>query len=180
MHTRSLPKGQHAVNESERGDSRTAAGEAFSEFVVHVFRLDGLLTAAGDALAAPVGQTSARWRVLAAVDPTPRTVAQIARAWGLARQSVQRVADVLERDRLVTYEDNPEHRRAKLLRLTPHGHSVLRELQAAQSEWANALGQQVGATELQTANQLLARILQVLAHQHALEEQSEAAGELSP
>src|ERR1700752_2219945 len=100
---------QHAVN----------AAQAFGQLVVQVFRLEGALTVAGDALARPAGQTTARWRVLAAVEETPATVAQIARAWSLARQSVQRVADVLERDGLVTFEDNPSHRRAKLVRLTP-------------------------------------------------------------
>ena len=88
---------------------------------MRVFRLEGFLTAAGDALAAPAGQSSARWRVLAAVEDRPMTVAQIARAWSLARQSVQRIADLLVRDGLVAYEDNPEHRRAKLVRLTPAG-----------------------------------------------------------
>ena len=39
-----------------------------SELVVHAFRLNGLLTAAGDAMAEPAGQTTARWRVIAALD----------------------------------------------------------------------------------------------------------------
>src|SRR5919197_5544222 len=98
---------------------RTPAGEALSQLVVRVFQLNGLLTAAGDALARPAGQTTARWRVLAAVEAEPASVARIARAWSLARQSVQRVADDLERAGLVAYEDNPNHRRAKLVRLTP-------------------------------------------------------------
>src|SRR6201994_3076837 len=92
---------------------RQDAVKAFSDLVVRVFRLNGALTAAGDALAQPDGQTSARWRVLAAVEHEPMTVAQIARAWSLARQSVQRVADLLERDGLVTYEPNPAPRRAR-------------------------------------------------------------------
>ncbi len=54
----------------------------------------GLLTAAGDVLARPAGQTSARWQVLAAVEDAPATVADVARALGLARQSVQREADL--------------------------------------------------------------------------------------
>ena len=66
-----------------------------SELVVHVFRLNGLLIARGDAMAEPSGQTSARWRVLAAIDEQPLSVAQIARAWCLTRQSVQRIAEAL-------------------------------------------------------------------------------------
>jgi DNA-binding MarR family transcriptional regulator len=155
---------QHAGNRDARaGGPRTAAGEALSELVVHVFRLDGLLTAAGDALAGPTGQTTARWRVLAAVERAPMTVAQIARAWGLARQSVQRVADALERERLVTLVANPHHRRAKLVRLTPKGRTALGRIQHAQRAWANALGERVGEAELRVANTALAHVTRAVA-----------------
>jgi DNA-binding MarR family transcriptional regulator len=139
--------------------SRTVAGDALSELVVNVFRLDGMLTDVGDALAEPAGQTTARWRVLAAVEHRPLSVAQIARAWGFARQSVQRVADVLERDGLVSYEENPAHRRAQLVVLTPQGRSALRRIQAAQREWANATSERIGTDELRTANRILARVI---------------------
>jgi DNA-binding MarR family transcriptional regulator len=133
-----------------------------SQLIVLVFRLNGMLTAAGDALAQPAGQTSARWRVLAAVERTPMTVAQIARTWSLARQSVQRVADLLEQDGLVTYEANPAHRRASLVQLTPLGRSALRRIQAAQREWANGVGREIGVEDLATANRILARMLDTL------------------
>ena len=133
-----------------------------SRLTVLVFRLNGMLTAAGDALAQPVGQTTARWRVLAAVEHTPMTVAQIARAWSLARQSVQRVADVLEREGLVSYEPNPAHRRASLLRLTPDGRAALERIQAAQAEWAGAVGARVGARDLAAASRLLERVIAAL------------------
>ncbi len=136
-----------------------------SRLTVLVFRLNGLLTAAGDALAQPHGQTTARWRVLAAVEHTPMTVAQIARAWSLARQSVQRVADLLERDGLVSYEANPAHRRASLLRLTPEGRSALRRIQTAQREWADDVGREIGIDDLTTANRILARVLDALPRQ---------------
>ena len=129
---------------------------------MQVFRLDGALTAAGDALARPAEQTSARWRVLASVERQPLTVAQIARAWSLARQSVQRIADALEQDGLVGYEDNPGHRRAKLLRLTPEGASALAQIQAAQQAWANELGERIGTTDLDAASDVLARVLAAL------------------
>jgi DNA-binding MarR family transcriptional regulator len=119
-----------------------------------------MLKATGDKLAKPAGQTTARWRVLAAVEDEPMTVAQIARAWSLARQSVQRVADVLERDGLVTYEENPAHRRAQLVRLTPRGRSALRRIRAAQREWADALGDRIGTGDLQTASRILSRIIE--------------------
>lgn len=153
-----LPQRQNAVKVAER----TAAGDALSELVVHVFRLDGMLKATGDALAGPAGQTTARWRVLAAVEGTPMTVAQIARAWSLTRQSVQRIADLLERDGLVAYEENPAHRRAQLVRLTATGDAALRRIRAAQRDWANAVGDRIPADDLQAANRILARVIDAL------------------
>lgn len=130
--------------------------------MVTVFQLDGALTAAGDELARPAGQTTARWRVLAAVEREPLTVAQIARAWSFARQSVQRVADALERDGLIRYDENPAHRRAQLVRLSPAGAKALARIQSAQRAWAAELGARVGAADLETANVVLERLLTAL------------------
>jgi DNA-binding MarR family transcriptional regulator len=170
--TRSLPKRQHPVNgetaaprapRPARSTTRTPAGDAFSRLVVQVFRLNGVLTAAGDEMARPAGQSSARWRVLAAADHAPMTVAQIARALDLARQSVQRVADLLVGDGLATYVENPGHRRAKLVALTPSGRKALRTIQAAQRVWADAIGAQIGEAELNRANVTLDKALRTLA-----------------
>jgi DNA-binding MarR family transcriptional regulator len=144
-----VPNRQHTVK----------SAEAFSRLVVDVFRLNGMLSAAGDALAAPSGQTSARWRVLAAVEEAPKTVAQIARDWSLARQSVQRVADLLERDGLIAYEDNPAHRRASLVRPTPEGRAALRKIQNSQRAWATAVGDAIGTHDLESASRLLTRVM---------------------
>jgi DNA-binding MarR family transcriptional regulator len=152
---------QHAVKLSDE-PARTSAGDAASELVVHVFRLNGLLAAAGDAMAEPIGQSSARWRVLAAIEHEPRTVAQIARAWWLTRQSVQRVADVLVRDGLAAYEENPNHRRAKLMRITRRGLGALRTIRVTQRTWADALGAAVGEADLRQANERLSRVIAVL------------------
>ena len=144
-------------------EMRSGAGAEVAQLAVRIFRLEGILTAAGDALAAPSGQSTARWRVLAAVEDAPLTVAQIARAWSLARQSVQRVADLLARDGLVAYADNPSHRRAKLVRLTPQGAETLAAIQAAQRRWANELGERLVERDLQTVNRILSDVLDTLA-----------------
>ena len=85
------------------------------EFVLQVVRLSALFAAKGEALARPSGQTLARWVALNAAAEAPATVAEISRRFGFARQSVQRVADLLVEDGLAVYQDNPRHRRAKLL-----------------------------------------------------------------
>jgi DNA-binding MarR family transcriptional regulator len=147
---------QHAVNRADPATagspSRTAAGDGFSELVVRIFRLNGLLASAGDALARPAGQTSARWQVLAMIEDGDHTVAETARTLGLARQSVQRVADLLEAEGLVVYTDNPRHRRARLLRLTNAGRSALAQIQAGQRPWANEAGARIGESRLRRLN----------------------------
>jgi DNA-binding MarR family transcriptional regulator len=142
---------------------RTAAGDAFSALVVQLFRVHGLLSSAGDALARPAGQTSARWQVLASVEDAPATVAAIARTFGLARQSVQRVANLLVRDGLAGFAPNPANRRADLLQLTPRGRSTLRTIQRAQRAWANSLGAELGVTALRDVGEQLRRVRDALA-----------------
>jgi DNA-binding MarR family transcriptional regulator len=154
---------QHTVNRGPTAGRRSPAGDAFSAVAILILRLAGHLTAAGDSLARPAGQTSARWQVLAAVENAPLTVADVARSLGLARQSVQRIAYVLEAEGLADYQENPAHRRAKLLRLLPKGRAVLRAIQAAQQPWADRLGAQVGEGELRRAAAILERLLQALA-----------------
>ena len=96
------------------------------------------------------------------VEDASLTVAQIARTLGLARQSVQRVADALEQVGLVTYEDNPRHRRARLVTLTDEGRVTLSTIQAAQRPWADTLGRSVGERELRNAIIVLDRVLEVM------------------
>lgn len=51
----------------------------------------------------------------------PPTVAQIARSMGYARQVVQRAANALRDSGLIESFENPDHKRAPLLRPTPEG-----------------------------------------------------------
>src|SRR5919106_3314617 len=153
---------QHAVNSADRPPSRTPAGDAFTALLGQVIGLTRRFTVAGEALAKPAGQTLARWLVLETIQDRPATVAQIARSLLLARQGVQRLADLLVRDGLAAYQDNPAHRRAKLLQLTPPGRSALRTIQTAQAAWADALGAKLGEEDLRQASILLDRVLQAV------------------
>jgi DNA-binding MarR family transcriptional regulator len=142
--------------------SRTPAGDALSEFASLVLRLNNRLVTVGDALASPVGQSSARWQVLACIQDTPKTVAHIARILCLKRQSVQRVADLLTNDELTEYVENPDHLRAKFLKMTSRGLDALGVVQAAQRSWANRVGASIGEKELRAAAATLRRVLEAL------------------
>ncbi|WP_198388390.1 MarR family winged helix-turn-helix transcriptional regulator [Rhizobium etli] len=155
-----IPNRQHVVKRNR--PERTMEGDAFSAFAITALRLAGHLTAAGDRLAKPAGQTSARWQVLAAARRGDLSVAQIARALGLARQGVQRLADVLADEGLIAYADNPQHQRAKLVRLTAEGAARLGVIEVAQAGWANKLGAAFTSAELDAARTVMARVMEMM------------------
>ena len=127
---------------------RTVAGRAFTELILEIFRLNGRLLDAGDALTRPTGQTSARWQVLGSLEDGPRTVADIGRYMGLTRQSVQRTTDLLEADGLVSYAPNPAHQRAKLAVLSSKGRATLDAITTRQIEWANRIASRLVGGDL--------------------------------
>ncbi|WP_141331856.1 MarR family winged helix-turn-helix transcriptional regulator [Myxococcus sp. AB025B] len=145
----------------------TTAGSTFTDLVLEIFLNNGLLLAAGDRLAAPSGLTSARWQVLGVVDHEPAPVANVARSIGLTRQSVQQTADALEAEGFIEYEENPHHRRAKLMRLTPKGRERLREVEARQLAWANKLGGKLTAASLKTVVGTLREVREALEQEAA-------------
>jgi DNA-binding MarR family transcriptional regulator len=119
-------------------NSITKPDDDWSKFVLSIFKLNGLIMKAGEDIARPVGQSSARWQVLGRVFE-PQTVAKMARDMGHARQGVQRVADVLVKEGLIVYKNYPTDRRTKLLKLTPKGLDVLKAIYARQMKWSQHL-----------------------------------------
>jgi DNA-binding MarR family transcriptional regulator len=155
-----IKKRQHVVNRER--PRRTAAGDAFSMFAITALRLAGHLAKAGDAIAKPAGQTSARWQVLAGARHETMSVAQIAKSLGVARQGIQRLADVLQAEGLVAYADNHNHQRAKLVVLTAQGRAKLASIDAGQARWADLRGAEFGERTLQAATSAMMRVLESL------------------
>lgn len=122
-----------------------------TELILETFRLNGRLLAAGDRLTRDLGLSSARWQVLGAIEESPLPVAQIARNMGLTRQAVQRVTNDLADACLVTFAANPDHRRAKLVKLTASGRKTLEEVWRRQIDWSNRLSAGLYAAELDKA-----------------------------
>lgn len=134
-----------------------SARHAFSDLALAVFRLNGSLIEAGDALVHDLGLTSARWQVLGAVAlaPAPLPVAHIARNMGLARQSVQRVVDDMLAEELVRLEPNPHHRRAALVAMTPRGEAAYARAIARKDLWADVVTEGLSPEALAAAGMLL-------------------------
>ncbi|MFC7932607.1 MarR family winged helix-turn-helix transcriptional regulator [Streptomyces cinereoruber] len=121
--------------------------DALSRTALGVFRLNGQFLAVSEKLAEPAGLTAAWWQVLGAVLPEPLPVAGIARVMGITRQSVQRVADLLVREGLASYEPNPAHRRAKLLAPTEEGRAAVHRIDPGHAELAALLQRELGGPE---------------------------------
>lgn len=146
--------------------SRTPQGDALTALVLPVFELNGEFLAAAQDITEPTGLTPAWWQVLGATLDEPLSVADIARrvGLGLARQSVQRTANLLVDKGWAVYVDNPHHRRAKLLEPTPKGRETVAELRDAQHAWSDAVGTAVGEDELRSFTKTLAKILVASRH----------------
>jgi len=139
-------------------EDHSPAGAAMTELVLEIFRVNGLLLAVGDRLTKGLGLSSARWQVLGALSNGPLTAAQIARNMGLQRQGVQRLVDLLDEEGVVAFEDNPHHRRAKLVRMTDAGQRKHAQISRIQARWVNGLSRGLSAKELRTAVALLRNI----------------------
>ncbi|TLS39507.1 MarR family transcriptional regulator [Streptomyces montanus] len=146
----------------ERQDllSRTALG---------VFRLNGQFLSVADELAKPAGLTAAWWQVLGAVLAEPLPVSGVARAMGITRQSVQRIADLLVERGLAEYAPNPAHRRAKLLTPTEDGRAAITKIGPGHAALADRLADALGEDGFAETAQVLERLITVM---EALTEQS--------
>lgn len=139
-------------------------GEIFTEIVLEVFRLGGLLVSEGDQMGSEFGVTSARWKILGAIylAGTAQTVPQIARSMGLTRQAVQRLVDAMHEDGLLVFQDNPDHKRARLITLSSLGESVYARLGEKQSVWAKGCSTGITRAELETTLSVLKRLSGVI------------------
>lgn len=133
----------------------------FLDLVLSLFRLNGLLVAEGDRMAESLGLTSARWKVIGviALSHSGVTVPGIARALGQSRQAVQRITDVMEQDGLLRYERNPDHKRSVRVCLTDAGQEAYSALRAVQDPWAIESTEDVPLAELESALQLVRRLI---------------------
>ena len=131
----------------------TSKGSVFTDIVLEVFKLNGLLVSDGDQLVSELGLTSARWKVLGALAKGSRrmTVSEIAREMGQSRQAVQRLANEMLDAELLVALDNPGHRRAKLFDLSERGKKAYSQAMRRQTPWANSIAKNVKESDLKTA-----------------------------
>lgn len=129
-------------------NSPEVPNDPLSRFSLSVFAINGLLMRSGEDVTRPLGQSSPRWQVLGRAGYQPQTVAQMAQDMGHARQSVQRIADALEKDGLINYKDNPTDKRARLVELTTQGQTILTAIYARDQEYSQQLMAQLDPLQL--------------------------------
>ncbi|WP_020386226.1 MarR family winged helix-turn-helix transcriptional regulator [Kribbella catacumbae] len=126
------------------------------------FKLNGQFLELAEHLARPVGVTAAWWQVLGAILHTPLAVSAIAREMGITRQAVQRTADVLEGKGLIEYHDNPAHRRAKLVAITPEGLDAVSAITPHHAHHATQLADLLGQDAFAEAVSALTKLSKAL------------------
>jgi DNA-binding MarR family transcriptional regulator len=153
---------------------RTPAGDAVTNLVLDLFRLNNLLLTGGDRLVARLGLTSARWQILGAIVAAerPQPVAWLARDLGANRQNVQRIVNDLEKEGLVAFEANPHHRRAQLVVLTAKGRQTFDAAMRLQGPWISSLSDGLLMKDIQIAHRVIAALRQRLEGNDEPEEQA--------
>lgn len=136
--------------------------DELSLFTFAVFRMNGLMLRNGNRITAAVGQSSARWQVLGRIGFMPQTVAGIARDMGHARQSVQRIADVLQQEGFIRHVENPGDKRTQLLKITSKGETVLTKLYELNDEWTRQIMAKLNADELRQMTDTLHKISNII------------------
>ncbi|HTT13676.1 MAG TPA: MarR family winged helix-turn-helix transcriptional regulator [Burkholderiaceae bacterium] len=139
---------------------RTSAGQALTDLVLELFRLNNRMLTAGDRLVAELGLTSARWQVLGTIVASGRAqpVAWLARDMGGNRQNVQRIVNDLANEGLVAFQPNPHHRRAQLVVLTERGQEAFHAAMRLQTPWINQLAEGLRVADIETTHDVVATI----------------------
>ena len=152
---------------------RTPSGDAVTNLVLDLFRLNNQLLAAGDRLVAALGLTSARWQVLGAIAAAnnPQPVAWLARNLGAHRQNVQRIVNDLAKEGLVAFETNPHHRKAQLVILTKKGKQSFDAAMRLQAPWSDGLSKGLSVKDIKTAH----RVMLVLRDNLSVRNEADAA-----
>ncbi len=111
------------------------------KLVGELLRAGTRITASRNALLMGFGITGARLRLLKTVRRRrePRTVAQLARAMGVSRQTLRATVKDLVAAGFVNLEANMFHRRAPIVVLTPQGNECLDRLLHVEQRWISEL-----------------------------------------
>ena len=127
----------------------TDASALGGEMTLAIFKLNGQMLGAGEAIARPAGITVAWWQVLGAVLREPLTAAGISRQMGITRQAVQRIANRLIEEGMLESTPNPAHKRSPLLTPTAKGRAAIDRIAPEQTAFSSRIIEAFGRDELE-------------------------------
>ncbi len=138
-------------------ESLPPADSLMSRLAQIVLKLNGLLLEEGARTTENTGLTAQRLRVLGTLMRAggQQTVPQLAREMGLARQSVQRLADIMVADGVLEYRANPAHATSRLLALTQEGQETYAALAGRMRESTDSMAAGLRAEALAQALEIL-------------------------
>lgn len=140
-----------------RGLKHSAEATAILDLVIETLKLAPKLQIQGDQLSADLELTSSRWGFLSYVAESngQLTVADLSRRMSKKRQTLQRFADATAEQGLIRFIDNPDHKTAKLLEITPLGLDALESLRKRELAWAETVINGLTAKDIKKATAVL-------------------------
>lgn len=124
------------------------------------------LKALSDSMNADIEVTAAMRAVLEQLERAgAQTVPQIASARNVSRQHIQLLADALAERGLVQFQDNPDHKRSKLMAMTPAGFEIFDTIRKREADTLRRLSGHFDDAELETAASLIARLREEIAQE---------------
>lgn len=153
------------THRSARDPSRnpTPEGEALYELMVQLMQLSYPLRAIGRHQDGVAGKGSGLWVLLRALKVDgPRTVPQIARRRGVARQHIQKLVNEASAAGFVRFRVNPDHKRSKIVALTAEGAGAFEAYDAQMREAAEDLSGNLDIRDLDAALRVMFELLESL------------------
>ncbi len=135
--------------------------DPMSRLSLLVFRAQRALNLEGDQVSAPWGLTSAKWKVLGAVDlaRTPLSSAAIGRAMGLTRQAALKQTDQLLAMGLLIQQINPNDARAPIHSLSAAGQLAYDGISAEWQKRGASMASEIAPSALEDACNVLVALL---------------------
>ena len=135
--------------------------DSLSRLSLLVFRAQRALNLESDQITATWGLTSAKWKVLGAVDlaSKPLSAAAIGRAMGLTRQAALKQTDQLLAMGLLSQQVNPNDTRAPVYSLSPTGQRAYDGISAAWRARSAILASVIAPSALEVTSQVLSTLL---------------------
>ncbi|MBI9111555.1 MarR family winged helix-turn-helix transcriptional regulator [Maridesulfovibrio ferrireducens] len=138
---------------------KNATGATLHTLFKEIFNLQSTLSEVVDEVHEKAGMRTSQVRLAnTLLELGQATVPDIAYAMKISRQFVQTAINELEKQNMIEFQENPRHKRSKLLKLTEHGRDVLNQVRENEENIIQKILPDMEATRVKAAYELLASI----------------------